>query len=168
MILTGLLTCLVLVAGGTALLSDDETQILIENERESSYQVTAYQIAQEDRRELRFEVTTGEGRQRLVGMEALRTEANYTDVTPADPVRSDRVPTVRNGNSTKFVGDWNRSQLTVYVVESHRNGWWASTSRGVRATWHSRSRPFKTGASQLRRAACRTCTGNPDARGVRG
>ncbi len=120
-ILTGLLTCLVLVAGGTALLSDDETQILIENERESSYQVTAYQIAQEDRRELRFEVTTGEGRQRLVGMEALRTEANYTDVTPADPVRSDRVPTVRNGNSTKFVGDWNRSQLTVYVVESHRN-----------------------------------------------
>ncbi|ELZ40683.1 hypothetical protein C463_14610 [Halorubrum californiense DSM 19288] len=80
-VLTGLLTCLVLIAGWTTLLSSDETQILIENERESSYQVTVFQTTQESAEALRFDVTTRAGRQRLVEMEELRAEANYTNVT---------------------------------------------------------------------------------------
>ncbi|ELZ50497.1 hypothetical protein C464_02815 [Halorubrum coriense DSM 10284] len=120
-ILTGLLTCLVLIAGYTTLLSNDETQILIENERESSYQVTVFQTTQESAEELRFDVTTRAGRQRLVEMEELRADANYTNVTLHTQVRSDRVPTVSDGNSTKFVEDWNQSRMTVYVVETYQN-----------------------------------------------
>ncbi|ELZ61033.1 MULTISPECIES: hypothetical protein [unclassified Haloferax] len=120
-VLAGLLTGLVLAAGCTSPLSDDESQILIENERESSYSVTVFQRAHETPENLRFDVTTGDGRQKLVRGAELRTEANYTNVTLHDPVRSDRVPTVPNGNSTVFVDDWNESQTTVYVVETHQN-----------------------------------------------
>ncbi|ELY27488.1 hypothetical protein C499_10504 [Halogeometricum borinquense DSM 11551] len=121
MILTSLLTSLVLVVGFTTLLSDDETQILIENERESSYLVTAFQSAQESPEKLRFDVTTRDGHQTLVEIEELQTEANYTNVTLHDPVCSDRVSTVSDGNSTQFVDDWNESQTTVYVVETYQN-----------------------------------------------
>ncbi|WEL27320.1 hypothetical protein [Haloferax volcanii] len=120
-ILTGLLTGLVLVAGCTALLSDGETQILLENERESSYLVTVFQSAQETPEELRFDVTTGDGRQRFVQLEQLQAETNYTNVTLHDPVRSERVTTVAEGNSTQFVDDWNESQTTVFVVETYQN-----------------------------------------------
>jgi hypothetical protein len=71
-VLTGLLTGLVLIAGCTTLLSSDETQILIENERESSYRVTVFQSAQEDPEELRFDATTRAGHRRLVGRENYR------------------------------------------------------------------------------------------------
>jgi len=120
-VFTGLLTGLVLIGGCTTLFSDDETQILIENERESSYSVTAFQTAQESPEKLRFDVTMRDGRQKLLQIEELQAEANYTNVTLHDPVRSDRVPTVADGNSTKFVDDWNESQTTVYLVETYKN-----------------------------------------------
>lgn len=120
-ILTGLLASLVLVAGCTALLSDGETQILIENERESSYSVTVFQTAQESPEELRFDVTTRDGRQKLVQIGELQAAANYSNVTLHDPVRSERVTTVSDGNSTQFVDDWNGSQTTVFVVETYQD-----------------------------------------------
>ncbi|MDS0242144.1 MULTISPECIES: hypothetical protein [Haloferax] len=121
MILIGLLAGLVLVAGCTSPLSDHETQILIENERETSYLVTVFQSTHESYENLRFDVTTRDGRQKLVRGAELQTEANYTNVTLHDPVRSERVSTVPDGNSTEFVDDWNESQTTVYVVETYQN-----------------------------------------------
>lgn len=120
-VLTGLLIGFVLIAGCTTPLSGDETQILIENERESSYLVTTFQGSQETAENLRFNVTTRDGRQKIVQIEELRAEANYTNVTLHDPVRSERVPTVSDGNSTQFVDDWNESQTTVFVIETYQN-----------------------------------------------
>lgn len=121
LVLTGLLTGLVLVAGCATLASDDGTQILVENERESSYRVTVFQSAQESPDELRFDVTTRDGHRKLVGVEELRAGANYTNVTLHDPVRSDRLSTVSDGNTTQFVDDWNGSRTTVYVVETYQD-----------------------------------------------
>lgn len=120
-ILTGFLASLVLVAGYTALLSDGETQILVENERESSYSVTVFQSAQESPEKLRFGVTTRDGRQKVVQMDELQAEAGYTNVTLHDPVRSERVTTVADGNSSQFVDDWNGTQTTVYVIETYQH-----------------------------------------------
>lgn len=120
-VLAGLLTGLVLAAGCMTLISDQETQILIENERESSYQVTAFQSAQESPDEIRFDVTTRDGSQKLVGVDGLETGANYTNVTLHDPVRSVGMSAVPDGNSTQFVDDWNESQTTVYVVETYQD-----------------------------------------------
>jgi|GEM_PF-3296714 len=115
------LASLVLVAGCSAPFSDDETQILIENERESVYQVTAFQGAHESQNELTFDVITQDGERRHMGYTELQDRANYTNVTLSEAERSVRVPTIADENSTQFVDDWNDSQTTVYVVETYEN-----------------------------------------------
>lgn len=112
---------LVLVAGCSTPLSDDETQILIENERESAYQVTAFQSAQESQEGLRFDATTEDGERRNVGIDELRGGANYTNVTLSDAERSVGVATIANDNSTQFVADWNESRKTIFIVETYQD-----------------------------------------------
>ncbi|WP_265110885.1 hypothetical protein [Halosolutus halophilus] len=118
---TCIITGLVLVAGCSTPFSDDETQILIENEHESAYQVTAFQSAQGSQDGLKFDVTTEDGERRIVGFDELQDGANYTNVTLSGAERSVRVPTIADDNSTQFVDDWNESQTTIYVVETYEN-----------------------------------------------
>lgn len=95
MVLAGLLACLALITGCAALLSNDETQILVENERESSYQLTVFQSTQESPGEIRFDVTTSDGQQQIVGLEELQTGTSYSNVSLHNPTRAHRVSKIR-------------------------------------------------------------------------
>lgn len=112
------LTGLVLVAGCTTPFTENETQILIENELRSSQQVSVYQAAERGEGGLRFHATTGAGDRRLVGIRELQNGSDYSRVTLDGTERSENVTTVANGNTTQFV-DWGGERF-VFVIQTHR------------------------------------------------
>lgn len=118
---TCIITGLVLVAGCSASFSNDKTQILIENEHESAYQVTAFQSAQGSQEGFKFDATTEDGERRNVGFDELQDGLNYTNVTLSGAERSVGVPTIAGDNSTQFVEDWNESQKTIFIVETYQD-----------------------------------------------
>lgn len=158
-VLAGLLTGLVLVAGCTSLLSDDESQDLIENERESSYSVTVFQSAHETPENLptlpRGTVARDSFGERNYGPRRTTPTSLSTTRSVRTVCRPFRMATVR---CLSTIGTKAR-RLFTWSKHTKMNCW-RFTSCSVVSTWHSRSRPRRTGSLEPLHAAFRMSTGD--------
>lgn len=105
------------VAAGAVI--DAPPTLTVENERNSTHEVTAYTVAEsESPMQTNFAVTTDDGDRRLVALEQLYWPGEFRNVTLADDeIPSQRVTVAPGENVTTTVDAWTPGNVTIYIAE---------------------------------------------------
>jgi|GEM_PF-1230512 len=119
---TLLLTGLVVLSGlsvAAGAVIDAPPTLTVENERNTTHEVTAYTIAQsESPMQLNFAVTADDGDRRLVTLEQLYWPGEFRNVTLADQGIPAQQVTVDPGeNVTTTIDAWTPGNVTIYIAQ---------------------------------------------------
>lgn len=113
------LLIMVVASAGYALAANDQpTELTVENQRNATYQVTAFQTSQNSLDSMEFEFTTTDGTQGYGSLAEVSSSTGYQNTTLLNAERLTRFTVTAGENVTKTLDGWSDRGATAYIVET--------------------------------------------------